>query len=75
MSTQGIISILLTVVGFLFMAWIGVVWMYVMEKFGKLDKNIDLHDERIQVLEINRIEEQVDREEILDILRGLKSVG
>jgi len=66
---------LLTVVGFLFIAWIGVVWMYIMEKFGNIDESFDLHDERIQVLEINRIEEQVDREEILDILRGLKSVG
>ncbi len=75
MSAQGIITILLTVIGFLVVAWFGIVSMYVREKFGKIDETFDMHDERIQVLEVNRIEEQVDREEMLDILRGLKSVG
>jgi len=75
MSDQGIIAILLTVVGFLIVSWFAVVWFYLKERFRKVDESFKMHGARIQVLEMNRIEEQVHREEILDILRGIKNVG
>ena len=68
MSTQGIIVILLAVIGFLIVSWVGIAAMWIKDKLRD-------HDERIDALE--EINDQTFKQnaEILDIVKGLKNVG
>jgi len=68
MSTQGIIVILLSVIGFLIVSWIGIAATFIKDKLGK-------HDERLDSLEEWREDSLNQNKEMLDILRGLKDVG
>ncbi len=75
MSTQGIIVILLSAIGFLVASWIGIASMWVKDKFANHEQVLDQHDDRIIELE-NRNELADDqREEMLTILRKLPNVG
>jgi len=62
MSTQGVIAILLTVIGFLVVAWVGIASMWIKDRFKD-------HEERIVELENSNGQAHDDRQEILGLLR------
>lgn len=69
MSTQGIIVILLSAIGFLIVAWVGVASMWVKDKFLDHGERLDQHDDRLIELEKNNEVAIDQREEMLTILR------
>ena len=75
MTTDGIIAILLAVIGFLVISWIGIASMWVREKISDHAQRIDEHDDRIMILEKAAIQEQSDRREMLSILRNMRNAG
>jgi len=68
-SAQGVIAILLTVIGFLVVSWVGVASMWVRDKFADHGELLDQHDDRLSELESNHAEAHGQRKEILQILR------
>lgn len=68
MSTQGIIVILLSVIGFLIVSWFGIAAMFIKDKLTN-------HEDRIGALEEVNEKSFKQSTEMLDILRGLRNVG
>ena len=75
MSTESFIALLLTITGSLIFSCGILIRMYLTDGKSSIHKRIDGIDDRVQVLEINRIEEQMAREEMLEILKRLDNVG
>ncbi len=68
MSAQGIIVILLSIIGFLIVSWFGIAAMWIKDKLAN-------HEERIDALEDINEKSFHQSEEILRIVRGLSNVG
>ncbi len=68
MSTQGIIVILLSIIGFLIVSWIGIAAMWIKDKLAD-------HEGRIDALEDLNEKSFQQNGEILEIVRGLGGVG
>jgi len=74
-GTESFIALLLTITGSLIFSCGVLIRMYLVDGKSSIHKRIDGIDDRVQVLEINRIEEQMAREEMLVILKRLDNVG
>ena len=68
MSAQGIIVILLSIIGFLIVSWIGLAAMWIKDK-------LEDHEERIDALEELNEKTFSQNGEILEIVQGLRDVS
>ena len=61
--------------GFLVISWVAIAGMWIKEKFLTHDQRLDYHDDRLIELEKHSEEAIGQRQEMLNILRGLQDVG
>ena len=68
MSAQGIIVILLSIIGFLIVSWVGVAALWIKDKLAN-------HEDRLNSLEDLNERTFTQNSEILDVLKGMRDVG
>jgi len=75
MSTTGVITTLLTIIGILIIGVVKVFLMYWKDKDSNKSNTLDDHEKRIHELEMNMVEQVVHREEMGDMFEQIRKQG